>query len=82
MEKIDRSTCDDALQRLNDYIDRELTPHELRQVRKHIALCAHCAETFALEAETLQQIRATLEQIWAPRHLMAAISDAITRDGG
>lgn len=80
MGHIDHFTCKNAFQRLDDYVDRELAPHEMSQVREHLEMCAQCMEEFSFEADVLKQIRATLQRIRAPHDLMAVISSAIVHD--
>ena len=80
MDHIDRFTCENVFQRLDDYVDRELAPHEMRQVREHLEICAQCMEEFSFEADVLKQIRSTLQRIRAPHDLMAVISSAIKHD--
>jgi anti-sigma factor (TIGR02949 family) len=80
MDHIDRFTCENAFQCLDDYVDRELTPHEMRQVKAHLEICAQCMEEFSFEADVLKQIRTTLQRIRVPHDLMAVISSAIKRD--
>jgi Putative zinc-finger len=62
MAQIDRYTCEETIRRLDDYLDRELTPHELQLVNEHLEVCAMCASEYAFEARAL---RATPRQVAA-----------------
>lgn len=35
-------SCQEALERLYEYLDGELTPHAADEVRRHLALCQAC----------------------------------------
>ena len=56
-------TCKEALERLDDYIDQELTPVETQRVRRHLAICHACTKKFAFEADLMQEIRVKVQQI-------------------
>lgn len=49
--------CGDCLERLYPYLDRELSPADLGEVRKHLDHCAGCDELFVLERVFLEQVR-------------------------
>jgi anti-sigma factor RsiW len=70
-------TCRETLMRLNDYLDRELTPREMRLVERHLKICHRCASKFAFEAELLTELRAKLTHLDIPSDLMARISDSL-----
>lgn len=77
MAQIDRYTCEETFRRLDDYLDRELTPHEMQLVREHLDVCAVCASEFAFEASALKQLRDKLQRIPAPPDLLAKVSRAL-----
>jgi anti-sigma factor (TIGR02949 family) len=79
--RLDRYTCEEALRRLDDYVDRELVEAELRLVREHLDTCAACATQFQVEAGKLEQLKDKLRRIAAPADLMARIRSAIGRPG-
>ena len=80
--RLDRYTCEEALRRLDDYVDRELVETELRLVREHLETCAACATQFGVEAGKLEQLKDKLRRIAAPTDLMTRIRNAIGRPGG
>src|SRR5436309_1972009 len=57
------STCKEALTRMNDYLDRNLAPHEMQIVKRHVKMCHACALKFASEAKILEETRAKMERI-------------------
>lgn len=56
-------TCREALLQLDDYLDRELSDEEIQVVEKHLRLCHHCAQTFSLESEFLQQLKTKVRRV-------------------
>jgi anti-sigma factor (TIGR02949 family) len=82
MAQIDRYTCEETIRRLDDYLDRELTPHEMQLVKDHLDVCALCASEYAFEASTIERLRDKLQHISAPADLMTKVSRAIERAQG
>lgn len=79
MRRIDRYTCQETFSRLNDYLDRELTPEEMRLVQEHLAVCAYCVLEFAFEANVLREVRAKVQSIQAPEGLMSRVIGALAQ---
>jgi anti-sigma factor (TIGR02949 family) len=79
MRRIDRYTCQETFSHLNDYLDRELSPEEMRQVEEHLAVCAYCVLEFAFEANVLREVRAKLQSIQAPPGLMSKVMGALAQ---
>jgi anti-sigma factor (TIGR02949 family) len=69
MRHLDRVTCAQILDRLDDYIDRELGPDEVRRVEAHLRDCATCAAECLFETTVLVQIRSKLRQLDVPETL-------------
>ena len=74
MSPLDRYTCDEALRRLDDYLDRELRPEEMRRVQHHIETCAVCAQEYAFEAKVIAEIRGKLHRIDVPASLRTRLA--------
>jgi anti-sigma factor (TIGR02949 family) len=74
MDKIDRFTCEDVFRRLDDFVDRELSPHEARLAEEHLRLCSYCAREYQFEASIIRQVRDKVARVAAPPDLMARIS--------
>ena len=36
--------CKETLAHLDDYLDRELSPQEIKQVEWHLRICHHCSK--------------------------------------
>jgi anti-sigma factor (TIGR02949 family) len=82
MAPIDRYTCQETFRRLDDYLDRELTPHEMQLVREHLEICAICTAEYTFEESVLHQVRAKLQRIAAPADLLTKITQAIRQAQG
>jgi anti-sigma factor (TIGR02949 family) len=70
---VDRYTCQEVFQRLNDYLDRELSAEEMALVRAHLDTCAQCASEYAFESSTLDELKAKLRRIDLPRSVLDKI---------
>jgi anti-sigma factor (TIGR02949 family) len=82
MSRIDRYTCQETFSRLNDYLDRELSPEEMRLVEEHLAVCAYCVLEFAFEANVLREVRSKVQSIQAPEGLMSKVRGALAQAKG
>jgi anti-sigma factor RsiW len=74
MTTIDRYTCEEVVRRLDDYVDRELSPREMKLMREHIETCAACAHEHAFAVATLRTLKAKLRRIEVPGDLMAQLA--------
>jgi anti-sigma factor (TIGR02949 family) len=73
MSRLDRTNCEEAFRRLNDFLDRRLTPEEMRIVEEHLEVCAWCTREFNFEASVLHGVKRKLRQLEAPSDLVARI---------
>jgi anti-sigma factor (TIGR02949 family) len=73
-EPLDRMTCEEAFRRLDDYLDRELSLDEMRQVDEHLRTCEVCTSEFVFEASVLTEVRRKLRSLSAPPDLLARIA--------
>ncbi len=74
-----RLTCEETFRRLDDFVDRELTPEEMALVRDHLESCAACAGEYRFEAEVLDAVRSKLRRIAVPSDLVQRISESIRK---
>lgn len=79
MTKLDRSNCEEAFRRLDDYLDRRLTPDELRLIEEHLEVCAWCAREFNFESSVLHGLKERLRQVDAPPDLLSKILSQLRR---
>ena len=68
-----RLTCEEVFDRLDDFLDRELTPVEIRLVQEHLETCAACASEYRFESRVLDSVRGKLRRITVPPSLRAEI---------
>lgn len=80
MSRIDRLTCEETFRRLDDFLDRELSPDEMRRVQEHLDTCEACTREFRFEASVLESVKAKLRRIAAPSDLLSRITRRIASD--
>ena len=73
MSRLDRTNCEEAFRRLNDFLDRRLTPEEMRIIEEHLEVCAWCTREFNFEASVLYGVKRKLRQLDAPPDLVTRI---------
>ena len=76
---VGRYTCEDVFERLDDYLDRELSPEEMALVRAHLDTCAQCASEHRFEVRVLDDVRSKLRRIRVPEYLLDKVSRIIDR---
>ena len=80
MSHLNRYTCEEAFSRLDDYLDRELSPEETTLVHEHLEICAGCAREFTFEESVLRGVRSKLRQIELPESLQARIQSVLEKE--
>jgi anti-sigma factor (TIGR02949 family) len=80
MSHLSRYTCEEAFRRLDDYLDRELSPDETTLVQEHLEICAGCAREFNFEESVLRGVRSKLRQIDVPASLQARILSVLEKE--
>lgn len=75
-------TCREMVERLDDYVDRNLEGEELRRVEAHLADCLRCAAEYRFEASLLSGIRERLRRLALPAGLRDAIRARLDRETG
>lgn len=68
-----RLTCEEVFARLDDFLDRELSPEEMRLVEEHIETCAACASEHRFERQVVDSVRDKLQRIELPAALRQSI---------
>ena len=66
MSPIDYRSCAQVFARLDDYVDRELSADDVRQIERHLETCAVCAAEFRLEGDLLRTLRGKVRRIALP----------------
>lgn len=62
-------TCEECMQRLDEFVDRELTDAEIREVKLHLEFCGPCEERFQFQSDFKRLVRVCCEQDKAPASL-------------
>ena len=73
MTQLDRTNCEEAFRRLDDFLDRRLTPEETRIIEEHLEICAWCAREFNFETSVLFGVKRKLRQLEVPTNLVSRI---------
>ncbi len=79
-QHLDRYTCEEMIRRLDDYLDRELTPGETRRVEEHLTDCEACVREFGFEASMLRAVRAKLRDVEVPEALADRVAMSLARE--
>lgn len=58
--------CREALERLDSFVDRELSPDEVGKVAAHLRICRECARKFRFEADLVAGLKEKIEHVEAP----------------
>jgi mycothiol system anti-sigma-R factor len=74
--------CHECLERLYPYIDRELEPSELDEVKAHIEDCGGCDSAFVRERVFLERLRGSATADVAPPAVRERLILRIRRDVG
>jgi anti-sigma factor (TIGR02949 family) len=69
--------CLEALDRLYDYIDGELTPARAGEVRRHLALCAPCLKVSTFETAWVRFLEARTRARHAPADLRKRVLERL-----
>ena len=62
-------SCHETFQRIDDYLDRELSDAEMELVRTHVKACDVCAKVYEFEGAVMSAVRAKLESVPPPEGL-------------
>jgi len=65
--------CEETYQRMQDYLDRELSPSEMALVKEHLDGCGICSEEFEFEAKVLRKIGRSLVDTEIPPNLVERV---------
>jgi anti-sigma factor (TIGR02949 family) len=80
--RLNRDTCEEAFRRLDDFLDRRLSPQETRLVEEHLLICDACTREFAFEASVLTELKQKLRQLSPPPDLLSRILERLPGGAG
>jgi anti-sigma factor (TIGR02949 family) len=72
-------SCEEALRRLFDYLDRELEPHAHGEMEYHLARCRSCFSRAEFERRLKERLR-EMAGARAPRRLQARVKRLLGKD--
>lgn len=72
--------CDDTVERLNLYLDRELSDDDVEQVREHLSDCPPCERIFDFQAEVKRLVRKECCSDDAPARLREWVRNLRAKD--
>lgn len=72
LEDCDGQPCSSSLKRLYEFLDRELSPEQLRTVQTHLDACPECADVKDFELMIREKMRSSCAQ-QAPEQLKARL---------
>lgn len=73
----ERVNCDQALDLLQDYLKRELTPEVMSEVQRHLDCCRPCLEQSRFEARFLALVQASAPKQCCPDSVRERIIDLL-----
>lgn len=76
---VDRYTCEQVFERINDYLDRELSAAEMALVRAHLDTCAECTREYDFEGTVLAELKAKLRRIDLPPAVLDKIGQILKK---
>ncbi len=69
--------CQHCIEKLELYVDRELTDQELQEVRHHLDDCPPCQDSFDLQVGVKRLVKVCCDQGEAPAHLRAKLAEIL-----
>ncbi len=73
--------CESVMRQLWDYLDGELTPQRMTEIRLHIEVCQQCYPHFQFERSFLDAISARRRTHSDPERLRAMLRKALLAKG-
>jgi anti-sigma factor (TIGR02949 family) len=77
---VEFNQCQQAVQRLNEYLSRELNPDEAELVQEHLQQCKGCFDKFHFEETLLKTLREKVSSVKSPAGLRESVLRLIGRD--
>jgi anti-sigma factor (TIGR02949 family) len=78
MPEVDEMTCEEALKRLLEFIDRELSDRDQASVERHLRMCRGCCSRMEFETRLKQRFSALATED-VPSTTVERIRDLIRR---
>jgi anti-sigma factor (TIGR02949 family) len=75
-----RISCSEMVLRLDDFVDRTLSPAELELVEEHLLECVECAREFRFEVSVVDRLRERLSRLAVPENLLRRVRERLESD--
>jgi anti-sigma factor (TIGR02949 family) len=72
--------CQTVFDKLQDFIDKELSEEEILQVEEHLKLCPPCAVEYRFEASVLRYMKGGFCQMHIPADLESRCLKALSEE--
>ena len=69
--------CKHVFEKLDDYLDRELSPQEMTRVEEHLRDCEHCALDAQFESQVLDSLKERMRRLTIPDSLKQRVLDSL-----
>jgi anti-sigma factor (TIGR02949 family) len=80
MTRLNRSNCEEAFRRLDDFLDGRLGPEDTRLIEEHLRICDWCTREFNFEASVLNGVKRKLRQLETPADLVSKVLSNLPPD--
>jgi len=77
---VEFNQCQQAVQRLNEYLSRELNPDETELVQEHLQQCKGCFDKFRFEETLLKTLREKISSVKSPASLRESVLKLLSRE--
>ena len=69
--------CNECLEKLDSYVDRELSEVELAEVKQHLKDCPPCEDRYDFQADVKMLVKVCCDQGEAPAELRAKLREIL-----
>jgi anti-sigma factor (TIGR02949 family) len=74
--------CDECRERLDPYLDRELSPREFEEMRVHLDECGGCERAYVVERVLVERIKDSATASVAPEGVRERLIVRLRKDVG
>jgi anti-sigma factor (TIGR02949 family) len=75
-------SCEEALARIQEFLDGELDPAQSHNVDEHFQVCTRCYPHLKLEQEFRKKVQVALREQEVPQGLRERVLEALDQTGG
>lgn len=63
MTNFTKTSCEQVLRALDDFVDRELPPGRTKEIEEHLAVCDACLQAYRFEQSVIESVRDKLRHV-------------------